>query len=431
VAKRAKAQQTASQKSSAAASGAHEQAPSNPTPSQDAVAMLSNDHRTVEQLFEKFKAATDADEKLQLVRQLCTEFSVHSLLEEELFYPACRGKGVEQDELDQAQVEHDGAKVLCADLRGGHPDEPFYDAKVQVLCEYVKHHVGEEENPQEGIFAKARSAGVDLNALGQQLQQRKQELMAGAQGRGVFIAPIRSLGNSSNQTQQSEDQMSRQYDERERDDQGRFMEREDRYSSRRGGEDEGRRSGGGHGWRGESEGHSRASERGWEERGGGRGSSSRERYEGDDDGRYASRGRDSSFRSERYEDDDDGRSDRGRGQGGWFGDSEGHSRASERGWEERGGQRGSGSQGSSVRRGGRYEEEDDGRSRQGRGWYGDSDGHSRAAERGWERGHESQRGSGGRGEGGRSSEGRGGQGHGGWFGDSEGHAEAARRRWER
>ncbi len=206
---------------------------------------------------------------------------------------------------------------------------------------------------------------------------------------------------------------------RERDEQGRFMSDDDnerrgyrsRSSSRYEDEDDYRRSsrgGRGHGgWFGDPEGHSEASERGWEGRSSSRGGRYSSRYE-DDDNERSSRGRGRSM--SRYEDEDDRRSSRGgRGQGGWFGDPEGHSEASRRGWRTS--------------------------EHEGSGWYGDPEGHSEASQRGWE-GRGSSRGSRSSSryededDDRRSSRSRGGRSHGGWFGDSRGHSEAARRGWE-
>jgi len=89
------------------------------------------------------------------------------MLEEEIFYPACREVGVEHEALDEAQVEHDGVKVLVSDLMMNSVGAPFYDAKVKVLGDYVKHHVAGEERAGDGIFAKASAAGVDMSALGE------------------------------------------------------------------------------------------------------------------------------------------------------------------------------------------------------------------------------------------------------------------------
>jgi Hemerythrin HHE cation binding domain len=143
----------------------------------DAIALLKADHRKVEDLFAKFETARSSEKKSQLAQQICTELTVHTMIEEEIFYPACKGE-VEEDKLDEAYVEHDGAKVLIAEIESGSPDAPFYDAKVKVLSEQIKHHVREEEMRSEGMFAQARAAGLDLNDLGARLLARKKELMA-------------------------------------------------------------------------------------------------------------------------------------------------------------------------------------------------------------------------------------------------------------
>ena len=147
------------------------------TKSQDAIALLKEDHRTVEKLFEQFESAKGDGRKQQLAEQICLELSVHAKIEEEIFYPACEGK-IEEDLLKEAYVEHDGAKVLIAQIEAGGPDDEFYDAKVKVLQEQIEHHVEEEEKRLEGMFSQARKADIDLDALGEQLAMRKQELVA-------------------------------------------------------------------------------------------------------------------------------------------------------------------------------------------------------------------------------------------------------------
>ena len=143
----------------------------------DAIALLKSDHRKVEELFESFESARGAERKRKLVEQICLELTVHTLLEEEIFYPACKG-AVEEDLLAEAYVEHDGAKVLIAELLAGAPDEEFYDAKVKVLSEQIEHHVEEEEKRVEGMFAQARKAGLDMDALGERMMASKTELTA-------------------------------------------------------------------------------------------------------------------------------------------------------------------------------------------------------------------------------------------------------------
>ena len=142
----------------------------------DAVALLKADHRKVEELFEKFEKARDKERKQALVKEICTELCIHCMIEEEIFYPACTGKA-EDDTLDEAYVEHDGAKVLIAELLDSEPDAEFYDAKVTVLSEMIKHHVKEEEQPG-GMFAEAKKSDMDLRSLGEQMQARKRQLQA-------------------------------------------------------------------------------------------------------------------------------------------------------------------------------------------------------------------------------------------------------------
>ena len=146
----------------------------------DAIALLKTDHRKVEELFEKYETARSKKEAI--AKQICMELTIHTILEEEIFYPACRQAGVEGDMMDEANVEHDGAKTLIAELENGTPDDEFYDAKVKVLSEEIKHHVKEEEK-RGGIFTQARD--LDLDALGETLAARKKELMAEFEAKGL------------------------------------------------------------------------------------------------------------------------------------------------------------------------------------------------------------------------------------------------------
>ena len=146
----------------------------------DAIALLKADHRKVEDLFADFEKASSSSKKKELAHRICVELKVHTMIEEEIFYPALRGK-IEENVLDEAYVEHDGAKVLVNDIEAGGPDDDFYDAKVKVLSEEIEHHVKEEEKPAEGMFAQAREADVDLVALRDQMLARKEELLAQAE----------------------------------------------------------------------------------------------------------------------------------------------------------------------------------------------------------------------------------------------------------
>lgn len=150
----------------------------------DAIALLKADHRTVEDLFEKFEKARGNERKRDIAHQVCVELKIHTMIEEEIFYPAFRGK-IEDDTLDEAYVEHDGAKVLINDIEASTPDADFYDAKVTVLSEEIKHHVHEEEAQSEGMFAQCRKTDVDLVALRDRMLVRKQELLAQEKSDGL------------------------------------------------------------------------------------------------------------------------------------------------------------------------------------------------------------------------------------------------------
>lgn len=165
----------------------------------DAIALLKADHRKVEGLFEQFEAATGAGKKQALATQICTELTVHAMIEEEIFYPACKGK-VEDDLLDEGYVEHDGAKVLIAEIEAGNPRDQFYDSKVKVLSEQIEHHVGEEERPSTGLFSQARAAGLDMAALGVQLAARKKELKRQFATGGVPAPKTRTFSGAELET---------------------------------------------------------------------------------------------------------------------------------------------------------------------------------------------------------------------------------------
>ena len=142
------------------------------TNSQDAIALLKADHRTVEELFEQFEKAKGDGRKQKLALEICKELTIHTIIEEEIFYPSIEGK-VEEDLLKESFVEHDAAKVLIAEIEAGQPSDEFYDAKVKVLMEEIEHHVEEEEKPKEGLFAQTREADIDLKALGERRPARR------------------------------------------------------------------------------------------------------------------------------------------------------------------------------------------------------------------------------------------------------------------
>jgi hypothetical protein len=150
----------------------------------DALQMLADDHRKVEELFEKYENARGASAQAKIVRQICEELTIHAMVEEQVFYPAVRDM-VEDDMMDEAQVEHDSAKALIRSLMKAEPGEEFYEAKVSVLKEQVEHHVYEEERQRGSMFAQVRKADVDLEALGQEMASLKQQLQEQAKAGGL------------------------------------------------------------------------------------------------------------------------------------------------------------------------------------------------------------------------------------------------------
>ncbi len=343
---------------------------------QDAISMLKADHREAEQLFERYATVKRRAERAKIAKQACNALTIHAILEEEIFYPACR-ELIDDEPLDEAQVEHDSAKVLINELTNGSPEDPFFDAKFKVLAEQVKHHIQEEEGRPDSIFAKVEAAGADLTAIGEQLKERKAQL-ANLVGRGAVQAEVRSFTSAKNLIQgeqgarssqrggrEDESRASSRYRDEEdagrrRDDQGRFM----------GDEDDGHRRGQERSYR---EGSERERDRGYRSSSQGRapyaqeGHSSRgERTpERDEHGRFVSdeeqpgqgrsRAREDEHERRSYRDEDErrGASSQGggrryeqrsredendddrRGHSGWFGDPEGHAEASRRGWEHR------------------------------------------------------------------------------------------------
>ena len=142
---------------------------------QNALALLRADHDLVKDLFDKFEKTRSDDRKGALAERICAELTMHAQIEEEVFYPAVREafREADMDLLDEAEVEHAGAKDLIAQIESSAPGEELFDAKVTVLGEYVKHHVKEEQNE---MFPKVRKTRLDLDELGERLARRKAEL---------------------------------------------------------------------------------------------------------------------------------------------------------------------------------------------------------------------------------------------------------------
>jgi len=149
--------------------------PRGATQPKDAVAMLKADHKKVSALFEEFENSRSASKKKALVAQICTELTVHTTLEEEIFYPAVKAALRDKELVPEANVEHATVKDLIAQVKGVEPGGEQYDARVKVMSEYVKHHVKEEHTE---MFPKAQKTKLDMVALRDQMSARKEELLA-------------------------------------------------------------------------------------------------------------------------------------------------------------------------------------------------------------------------------------------------------------
>ena len=142
----------------------------------DAIALLKADHKQVAEWFDQFESARSDEIKQTLAHQICAALTVHATIEEEIFYPAFLEATGETDLHHEAEIEHQGVKNLIAEIEESDPEDEYRDARVTVLAELIRHHVNEEEQ-RDGMFAKAKESDMDLEALGEELQARKDELV--------------------------------------------------------------------------------------------------------------------------------------------------------------------------------------------------------------------------------------------------------------
>lgn len=162
----------------------------------NAIELLTADHRKVDELFKEFEKETDGRRKVALATQICNELTVHATAEEEIFYPQAlaafenEGKSDDKDLIWEATVEHGTLEGLIASLAGVSAADDAFEAHVKVLKEYVKHHVKEEENQ---MFPKVRGTSLDLDALGEQIAERKEQLKVQM---GISPAPRRKAAES-------------------------------------------------------------------------------------------------------------------------------------------------------------------------------------------------------------------------------------------
>ena len=141
----------------------------------NALSMLTKDHKDVKAMFEQFEGLSDRSKanKKKVADQICHALTVHTQLEEKIFYPAVREAINDEDMMDEAVVEHASAKKLIEQIQGMETDDDLYDAKIKVLSEQIEHHVREEEDE---MFPKVRKTGLDLDLLGEQMSALKQQI---------------------------------------------------------------------------------------------------------------------------------------------------------------------------------------------------------------------------------------------------------------
>jgi hypothetical protein len=153
----------------------------------DAILLLRADHRHVQEMFKEFERAHTERSKREIASEICEELKVHTQIEEELLYPAARRVLKTDDMVDEAEVEHASARALIEEIEQMQPSEHLFDAKVKVLGEYIDHHIKEEHRQ---MFPKLRASELDLRELGEQMEERKAELL----GEGGPDAPAWNRG---------------------------------------------------------------------------------------------------------------------------------------------------------------------------------------------------------------------------------------------
>ncbi|WP_025871109.1 hemerythrin domain-containing protein [Methylobacillus glycogenes] len=178
-------------------------APASTTPTKhDAIVVLKNDHAEVKKLFKEYERLANKEDiagKTAVANRICAELTVHTKIEEEIFYPAAREAIEDDDLLNEADVEHASAKDLITQIQSGDPSDPMYDAKVKVLSEYIEHHVEEEETE---MFPKVREAKkLDLKAMGQELTDKKGAMLQALTSKGGEIDPAKLASLLDSDTQ--------------------------------------------------------------------------------------------------------------------------------------------------------------------------------------------------------------------------------------
>ena len=158
-------------------------------PGEDAISLLKDDHRKVESLFKQFESSDNKRDKLKIAREICMELAVHDKLESKIFYPATKSTAKPaKDEINEGIVEHEAIRRLIREIPSMKATDEFFETRVGVLIEYVKHHVKEEEH---SMFPKIVESKTDLKALGEQMTAAKERYQS------EYVAPATRAANST------------------------------------------------------------------------------------------------------------------------------------------------------------------------------------------------------------------------------------------
>ena len=189
------------------------------TSSVDAIELLKSDHRQVEAWFEDYENSDDDGERLDIAGRICNALTVHTQIEEEIFYPAFLDATDEEDLHHEAIIEHEGAKRLIEDIEDSEAGDEYLDARVKVLSEMIKHHVKEEEQPG-GMFDEARRAGMDLAELGAEMERRKLDLMDNADTDAGYDEAAADETDSDDDEDDEDDDLDQELDDDDDEDRG-------------------------------------------------------------------------------------------------------------------------------------------------------------------------------------------------------------------
>jgi hypothetical protein len=141
----------------------------------DAIEVLKNDHRKVEQLFADFLASDSDLEQEEIFQQIQTELTAHAEAEEKVFYPRLRE--VAAADVEEAIEEHAEAKQLLMNMLDMDFEDEGFEVAFMQLMESVQHHVTEEESP-DGLMESARRSldAATLSDMAEEIRRIKESV---------------------------------------------------------------------------------------------------------------------------------------------------------------------------------------------------------------------------------------------------------------